>query len=791
LGEAANGGVVDPGLQAVIQAQAPHEEVGVIITLADRVNPRQFKYRDKRLRQAAVAATLKARGEIAQRPVTEHLRNRGVRGLKDLWLINGIAATVRADQVDELARFPGVESVRLDRVLSLPPVGAGVAAPAEWNLLSVRAPELWALGYTGSGVVVANMDTGVDPDHPDLAGKWRGGTNSWFDPHQQHAAPFDPSGHGTQTMGVMLGGAAGGTAIGVAPDANWIAAKIFDDGGQALASDVHLAFQWLLDPDGQPATADAPDVVNASWSYGQTGACVTEFDSDIQTLKAAGIAVVVAAGNTGPAPATSESPANYPDALGVGAVDATHTVAGFSSRGPSACGGGPFPDLTAPGVDIRTADLSYGGWPFYTTVSGTSFAAPQVAGGMALLLSAEPTADVYAIEAALSQSAQDLGAAGPDNDYGQGLIDLVEAHALLAAAGGNTPPAITSLPPTAATAGSLYRYQVEAVDPDRGDVLTYSLDPGAPPGMAIDATTGLVTWVPSGEDLGTRPLTLRVTDSASPAASASQSFDILVGASPAVMFFSTAHNTAVPGVPGPYDRADVYAWASDGSFRRVFDASGPGAAGLPLRANVDAVVVAATDAAGAASDIYLSFSNDLGIWVPGIGMVQDEDVVRGQRDGSNWTWTLFFDGSDVGLGDVAGEDVDAFEILPDGSVLVSTAGRPSVPGLDRPVLRDEDLLRCAGGFGPATTCTWSLYFDGSDVGLGSAGRGGLSAASVSGNDLYLTTFGASPATGSSGRGNEVALCRDLRIGPATSCASWSLFYVGLHGLDSIDALDLP
>ena len=111
--------------------------------------------------------------------------------------------------------------------------------------------------------------------------------------------------------------------------------------------------------------------------------------------------------------------------------------------------------------------------------------------------------------------------------------------------------------------------------------------------------------------------------------------------------------------------------------------------------------------------------------------------------------------------------------------------------LQRLGLRDEDLLRCAGGFGPATTCTWSLYFDGSDVGLGSAGRGGLSAASVSGNDLYLTTFGASPATGSSGRGNEVALCRDLRIGPATSCASWSLFYVGLHGLDSIDALDLP
>ena len=140
----------------------------------------------------------------------------------------------------------------------------------------------------------------MDVNHPDLAGRWRGGPNSLVRPLRP--APHDPtdvSGHGTATMGVMVGGDAGGTSIGMAPGATWIAAKIFNDAGSATATAIHSAMQWVLDPDGDPATADAPQVVNNSWAYGTPG-CNLAFQPDLQALRAAEIVPVFAAGNYGP-----------------------------------------------------------------------------------------------------------------------------------------------------------------------------------------------------------------------------------------------------------------------------------------------------------------------------------------------------------------------------------------------------------------------------------------------------------------------------------------------------------
>ena len=257
-----------------------------------------------------------------------------------------------------------------------------------------------------AGAVVASLDSGVDNRHPDLAASWRGGTNSWFDPHGQHAVPADVSGHGTQAMGIMVGGSAGGTTVGVAPGAKWIAAKIFDDAGLTTESAVHRALQWVIDPDGNPATDDAPDVVNNSWDISAEDTCNSVFQGDIDALRAADIAVVFSAGNYGPGASTSVSPANTHNVLSVGAVDDNQQVALFSSRGPSACDDELFPKLAAPGVGVMTTDLSFGGMPLYVLVEGTSFAAPHVSGAIALMRGAAPFASVDEIETALKATAQ-------------------------------------------------------------------------------------------------------------------------------------------------------------------------------------------------------------------------------------------------------------------------------------------------------------------------------------------------------------------------------------------------
>jgi len=433
--------VVDPELEAELKKRAPQEEVAVIVSLADKVNLKLFKLNKGRTKvDPTLIKALRTRAATTQAPIKQFLQNKGGKNLKELWAVNGIAVKLRADAVKALASQAGIDRIKLDAILQAPAVTLGTPVAAEWNLSTVQAPDLWALGHTGIGVVVASLDTGVDVNHPDLAPKYRGGANSWFDPHGEHLAPYDMNGHGTQTTGIMVGGAAGGTAIGVAPDARWIAVKLFNDAGFATYSDIHLAFQWLLDPDSDPTTADAPDVVNASWGLGgATGQCVTEFNLDIEQLKAAGIAVVFAAGNDGPAPMTDVSPANNPAGYSAGAVDNTLTIAGFSSRGQSACDGTTYPELVAPGVNVNTSDLSFGGMPLYATVSGTSYAAPHTAGVMALLAGAFPTNTVADIEGALTLGAQDLGVAGPDNSYGNGLTQAKAAYDRLAAQN-NRPP---------------------------------------------------------------------------------------------------------------------------------------------------------------------------------------------------------------------------------------------------------------------------------------------------------------------------------------------------------------
>jgi bacillopeptidase F len=429
-----NAAIIDPELETALESIHPAETVPVIIKLKNTIPLRPFQQTTRLQRRAQFIKNLRENAELTQRPLLNFLKGLGTKNPIQLWLINGIAVTLTGEVIHELSLRPGIISIRLDKSLSLPEVSPGSAKEPESSLNAIRAPELWSLGHTGEGTVVAIMDSGVDLNHPDLNDKWRDGTNSWFDPNGEHEMPYDVQGHGTQIMGLMIGGSAGDTSIGVAPGAQWIAVKIFNDAGEAPLSAIHQGFQWILDPDNNPDTDDAPDVVNNSWgSDDNVDECIYEFQEDIQALKAAEIAVVFSAGNGGPFPSTSISPANYPGSFTVGAVDDNSTIQAFSSRGPSACDGSLYPLVVAPGVNVRTSDLTFGGvFPdSYIDVTGTSFAAAYVSGAMALLLSACPDNSVSALEAAMKDSARDLGAPGPDNEYGHGLIDIMAAYNLL------------------------------------------------------------------------------------------------------------------------------------------------------------------------------------------------------------------------------------------------------------------------------------------------------------------------------------------------------------------------
>jgi hypothetical protein len=267
---------------------------------------------------------------------------------------------------------------------------------------------------------------------------------------------------------------------------------------------------------------------------------------------------------------------------------------------------------------------------------------------------------------------------------------------------------------------------------------------------------------------------------------ATQAFTVAVqpAVAPVLLYFSTAANTAVPGVGGKADNADVYSWDGSG-FARVLDAT---AVGLPAAANVDGLKVAG-------GLIYLSFSNKIDVMVPGVGAVQDEDIVV--YDTGSGSWSLFFDGTAAGL-EADPENVNAFDILANGRLVVSTRGAATVSGLAGR-RRGQDLLLCIpASSAPIASCTWRWYFDGSDVGLDTASEN-IDAVTVGAGKhaLYLSTLGAYSVTGLSNAtenaGGDVFSCDAPVTRAASSCDSFSLYFrAGDHGLSgNLDAISVP
>ncbi len=570
---------IDPQLLAAMQT-TDTGKVNVIIRMAEQVDLEQYRVdnSDKAihdLRRSLIEALRKTSSQ-SQSGVLKLLSSARADKIRQLWLINAVAASLPAEVVAQIAQLPGVGSINLDGALAAPVSLASTAAPAEWNLSAINADLLWADGYTGQGAVVAGIGTGVDNNHQDLAANYRGGRNSWFDPNDEHNKPYDANGHGTQSMALMVGGNGSGTAIGVAPGAQWIAAKVFNDAGTASYSAIHLAFQWLLDPDGRSNTDDAPDVVNGSWGFDQLlDQCFAEFQADVQALKSFGIAAVFSAGNSGPAYSTSISPANYPESVSVGAVDQNLSIASFSSAGPSACGGGTYPTLVAPGMFVKTADLTFGGiFPnSYTYVSGTSFAAPHVAASYALLKSAFPAASLIDLENALQQNAVDLLSVGPDNDSGYGLVDVASAYAQLLNGGNcasSDPACSPGNPPIAmddsASTDNVTTITIDVLANDSyadGDPLSVaSLDTSGTNG-SVSTNGSVVSYTPSAGFVGTDSFSYMATDGNSTSNVATVTITVTDSAPPPNNQIPTASNGNETTKRNQAISIDMIAYASD------------------------------------------------------------------------------------------------------------------------------------------------------------------------------------------------------------------------------------
>jgi hypothetical protein len=313
-----------------------------------------------------------------------------------------------------------------------------------------------------------DIDTGVYPNHPALNFKWRGNTvpssQAWFDPAGT-TVPSDCDGHGSHTMGTMVGWSpTTGDTVGVAIDAEWIAAKTICTSPHT--SNTIAAFQWSMNPDGDPLTiTDMPDAINNSWfDPDVSNECSGIYKTTLDAVEAAGIAVVFSAGNSGSGASTITKPKNINtnnvNVMCTAAIDGasylggnTNPIASFSSRGPSVCGGtGSLlikPEVSAPGVNVRSSGTSSG----YSFLSGTSMAAPHVAGAVALLKQFAPNLTGKQILEALYNTAVDLGTAGEDNNYGMGLIDVYAAY--LALSDTISPTTITDLSVNSVTSNSI------------------------------------------------------------------------------------------------------------------------------------------------------------------------------------------------------------------------------------------------------------------------------------------------------------------------------------------------
>lgn len=467
---------IDPALQEEMNRHGDKEKIKVNILLSEQSEATNLLreagfFATKEERRQFVIETLKRQAKTSQAELLALLKEMEYDGMvediRPLWIVNSISCYANKLAINNLAQRCDIMTVYyleespwiFDEAATPAPRGDGREITD--NLLQVNAPSAWAQGYTGAGVLIALIDTGVRLDHADLSGRlWDGGTdypNHGYDFYYHDNDPSDDRGHGTHVAGTICGTGTSGSQTGIAPEATIMALKAFNNEGVGDETHWVAAMQFALE--------HGADLMNMSLGRPQPSAAQKlMMRQACDNTLAAGVVVAACAGNIRqmqfmvPVPYNIYTPGDCPpphlheDQLAnaggtscvicVGAVDYDNHIAQFSSQGPSqwtdvaAYNDYPYasgsateiglirPDICAPGVQIKSLD--YNTTDGYTLMDGTSMATPLVTGAIALMLSKKPDLTPAQIDEILERTAQPL-TPHKSNDFGAGLLDALAA----------------------------------------------------------------------------------------------------------------------------------------------------------------------------------------------------------------------------------------------------------------------------------------------------------------------------------------------------------------------------